>query len=575
MSLVTGVETTVQYGSVTLGLVKTNLFSQEPILVDDVQYLYTRFRISVQCVFNSATMTGLGDNPAQINTNIRLAMMRERQVLRILVGGVPLLEVASPDNKAGPFPKSCNVNQIIGTQTFIVSWECEAFLHDCTPVPSVLSNRWDMTLTYDENFFCTRNTNGLLIVRPNGSTNPPRKDEFMSLMMPPLPTGWIRTRMSFVEARDGLSMAYQIEDKEVEFVPPVPATKSTIDYGERVELGAPFIIAELTIELSGRRGCPRLDLLQTAFEVAASRIDFVKDIVKLSQINEFNQTGSEPRIRLHVVADKLPAQLEAQADPCKVLLDKTKFGIQIPGTQDLDAWDLDDRTALVRTVVAAWKEPCAAVSAVGPVNLASVDAPAGTTVSPTIEYSQGELDALAAAKWSDEQFGTTGSNGQRAIYSEYNQDVTYRMKQHKLVLPVASDTHASPGETALKDFDFRSQVIRLFQPEIEKIIKWRGQRNDKWPSAPSPEIKKDKHHLTGFSVTPETPPLLPNGTSFDYVLKGEMTVAIEEGINPMEDSLDAGELPYANGSERQVPPEVWKDTIVWDDTVDGGEGEES
>lgn len=198
---------------------------------------------------------------------------------------VPRVDVIDVNN--GPKPASVNVVEIIGGRTFRVEFEIEVCRKLCagnfldTPPPFaiwgsiasteslVLSNRWHLDESKDENWTTTRVLQGTLRV-----TNKIYWPHMMrAVCVPPLLRGYKRVRQSFVDDPTGLILKYRIEDQQSHAAPPWPAVAWKAHHAESASgPNGSILTGEISIRLTGPPGVDKVQLIGAAGKVANDRI---------------------------------------------------------------------------------------------------------------------------------------------------------------------------------------------------------------------------------------------------------------------------------------------------------------
>lgn len=198
---------------------------------------------------------------------------------------VPRVDVIDVEN--GPKPISVSVTEIIGGRTFRVEFEIEISRKLCsgdfldTPPPFaiwgyidptgslVLSNRWHLDESKDENWITTRVLQGTLRV-----TSKIYWPHLMrAVCVPPLLRGYKRVRQSFVDDPTGLILKYRIEDQQAHAAPPWPAIAWKAHHAESASgPNGSILTGEISIRLTGPPGVDKVQLIGAAGKVANDRI---------------------------------------------------------------------------------------------------------------------------------------------------------------------------------------------------------------------------------------------------------------------------------------------------------------
>lgn len=203
----------------------------------------------------------------------------------------PAKNVIDCDN--GPKPKTVNVKKIVGGRSMRVEFEieiCRKFcqgnegdpkpiviggLSDASANPNVLSNRWYLDESKDDNWVTTRTMQGTLRV----ANREVWAHSMRYLCIPGLLRGYKRTKQSFVTDAAGLTLKYRVEDQQAHAAPPYPAIKWS---GRHTESGsgpnAMIKGGDFQIRLQGPPGCDKLALIGAAGKVAVDRIKGLRNL---------------------------------------------------------------------------------------------------------------------------------------------------------------------------------------------------------------------------------------------------------------------------------------------------------
>ena len=301
------------YNNVYLSLTKINSLSQEPIYSDDgIDYLYTKFDLDINAVVNLDAKPSMGNasvnsasTMSQYITSLRQQLLQPRCLLEIKLGADSsiynqdvigllqnLLVVTAPDAKGGPFPKAVNIRQVGGSKTLLIQFQIQVFKFDqvCADrdePKKVLSNRWEMSFSYDTEGMATRTTRGTLIV--NGSQPDINADDFRGWIIPKIPTGWRRKRMDFNLSSDGLKIGYTIEDAEQYYNFPEGCTTVEGTYTESTTKTGALLYVDMDVTVKGPKNVSKEWLIQKALQLIDSRLDWAA----LPRNEETNADGSD------------------------------------------------------------------------------------------------------------------------------------------------------------------------------------------------------------------------------------------------------------------------------------------
>lgn len=179
------------------------------------------------------------------------------------------------DTNNGPKPQECSWTPV-GSQYFRVDFSIEICRVQCDngqgyitgTNAAVLNNRWSVREQRDASFFTTRTVEGVLRLA-NGSHWP---HTFHSIVVPPLPDGYQRQRMSFVDSTDGLSLRYSVVDKQRYASPPYPAIDWHAVYTENTAKTGELAMGEMRIMLEGDPWCDKQLLAKVAIAISLERL---------------------------------------------------------------------------------------------------------------------------------------------------------------------------------------------------------------------------------------------------------------------------------------------------------------
>lgn len=198
---------------------------------------------------------------------------------------VPFLKELVLDVENGPKPKAVNVVKVIGGRSLRVEFEIEVCLRICNPdfvdaVPQVfggvelgttrvLSNRWSLDESKDENWITSRTLQGTL--RVSHSAFWPHA--MRALCVPPLLVGYQRARQSFVGDPTDLVLKYRVEDRQAHAAPPPPAVSWSGHHSESASGPNGMIkMGEISVRLTGPPGVDKSQLIGAAGKLIVKRM---------------------------------------------------------------------------------------------------------------------------------------------------------------------------------------------------------------------------------------------------------------------------------------------------------------
>ena len=350
-----GAASTLTYGGIQIGYIKTNVFKQEPIYDSShTDLLYQKITLSVSGVISycgqaagklpipSATLNGgsptYGCASPQEIVAIRQKMLTPRGTLVYTVDGVELIRSPVPgkagrDEANGPKPIRFDIVKIDGGKTLFVEFEVETFINECNmgscsqntqykQVGSnqVLSNRFTIVDSFDTNYLHTRTITGTLVL---SGVNAPLNAEWAAYVaaltfLPTIPEGWKRDSISLTQEKDTLTYQYTIVDKQLQYAMPGKAVSIDAQYTQTFGiLGAGAVENEMSVTIQGEPDADYQGLLKIASRIIFSRIhpdalkntprdpDFGTEIIMGGTITEdiFNR-----RISFKIKTKRMPAE---------------------------------------------------------------------------------------------------------------------------------------------------------------------------------------------------------------------------------------------------------------------------
>ncbi len=240
------------------------------------------------------------------------------------------------DVNNGPKPQRVNVTEIIGGRSLRVEFEIEVCrklcLGDADSPPSValfgtvpstdgqvMSNRWHLDESKDENWITTRVLQGTLRVTQKAFW----PHLLRAACVPPLLKGYKRTHQSFVDDPTGLVLKYRIEDRQAHAAPPWPAIAWQGHHAEAASgPNGSILTGEISIRLTGPPGCDKVQLIGAAGKIAVDRIKGLVPVFEGGERTAYNtiiksaavvNILNEPVIELRVSAQYTQEQMTRRA----------------------------------------------------------------------------------------------------------------------------------------------------------------------------------------------------------------------------------------------------------------------
>jgi hypothetical protein len=294
----------VTYNGVVLPYPMHSQFSQEAVKDESgTDWMYLKFDIAVQCVVSSDYMRLLlpdlegvrnPDSPAAVMTIVRTRLMEQRKKLSVIVNGVELIP-RSPngvtigiDAKNGPEPKTVDITAL-NSEAFIVTFRIVAhywqstnqeYVDDRLSPPTatgspVLNNRWSETVQIDKFLASTRTRSGTFVIRSDNAERITADQIRTQMAVLGLPDGFMRESATYTQSTDGLSIKYDIVDREYFKAPPKGAYEASGQLTINTSRLGAITTGEVRLTLKGTNSdafSPQSKLLLAAVSIASQKL---------------------------------------------------------------------------------------------------------------------------------------------------------------------------------------------------------------------------------------------------------------------------------------------------------------
>ena len=288
--------TDVIYNGVTLTNVVTSGVEQEFVTDPSGTDLRgQRVRLTFRSIVHSQNLGTLihgantsfaaGASIAAMQRAIEAALSQPRAQLLVKVNGVILYDIkpgispafiGKPDTDIdnGPHPRSVSIVSIAADKSFRISFTVEFMIGQCgnqAGANVVVSNRWSVAESRDDNFFTTRRISGHIIF----SSSLWAGHAYMPWCIPGLEDGFKRETVEFDALANGLEATYQIVDRQVRTAAPWPATTIDGTFSWSTNTQGTTWIHRGEVTLGGPPDVDTRLLFQRAVQVMDSRINFL------------------------------------------------------------------------------------------------------------------------------------------------------------------------------------------------------------------------------------------------------------------------------------------------------------
>lgn len=550
-------------------------------------------------VFNESLLTATGDL-----TSDGGQMLGYPNVGDGYFGGGTISRASVIDVNNGPHPRQVSITEIIAGRSMRVEFEIEICRKLCMPVypdlppdaarwglvdtstTEVLSNRWHLEESKDENWITTRVLDGTLRVKS--------QDTWPHLMravcIPPLLKGYKRTRQSFVDDPTGLVLKYTIEDRQAHAAPPYPAISWNGHHAESASgPNGSLLSSEFSIKLTGPPGVDKVQLIGAAAKVAVDRIqglvpNFIdgkrqsySTILKNAAIvNILHEPTIEMRVQVQYTDSSFKALALRIQGMGKPLTSLKKTGEPDSGNQyDEQRYKVEEYDPRTWPVPLAYDSVSpAGIFACYLQNPCSIwhDMPDGKTSvtsatrksvsdSGSPDYHPSTIVHSPHALPPDTNYlkSMTGDNIYDYPYTFVDLESQYRINNGWSQLPLA-DTTPAAARTA--------RLIKLHGSVAKRILTMTASRDGKMPMLPSLAEKTTDHNgikeaLDEVTITAKAPELLAGAQSRRFAVEAVYVYLLERAPRTNE-KLRVGSTQL----DKVLPIDNWLNLAQ---SVDSGE----
>jgi hypothetical protein len=543
----------ITYNGITMQLVRTLRFEQEAVYDEDqTTYLWTRFLLEADCIYNPAATSYSVTNPPTAtpvdapvtDVAIRHYLKVPRKQLVFTVGPYTLL--SSPlasyvtDAHNGPMPRDVIVRTIHGSKTFAVRFLIETSLLECPATPgegpALVSHRWTESHAVDQDYFTVRTMRGRAKFRSDLLLNTNiAPDDFRSTLVAPIPLGFKRENISVTATSDGTELLYEVVDRET-YQPlgqQSSVTRCEAHYRYGSLKGGGMSQDTMLVRVWGRPRAAKNSLYTFAMRVLLSRTDPINRVAE-----QFEATESlfEPFIEVSAVTRGTPSKTTlGQYVAIPATFAQPGIGTLIPATELLNPIPADGVSRgdwMGRAVAAALVSPCGTTQSV----LTTV----GSESLVVNSIQTGPIVQVTTLTTSILPTGTTlfANPNPMVFYNSYHVDISYRRLQNRIQVPVA-------GANA------DSQIIDVAAPFTCKVVAGTAERVGNPPDLPLTDTGDANEVLLSDNVEPTARELLPDGQHFVYRTSFRYTYALRTQLGAGS-TLKTAVTPLAQDSPAQT-----------------------
>jgi hypothetical protein len=468
----------------------------------------------------------------------------------------------------GPKPRNLSVEKIIGGRSIRVEFEIEVCLKICpegftdsapvmlggniTSDNRILSNRWHLEETKDENWVTTRSLQGTL--RVAHSSYWPHAMRF--LCVPTLLKGYKRISQSYVSDPTDLVLKYRVDDQQAHAAPPWPAIKWSGHHTEAgTSAGGVIKTSEVQVRLQGPPGIDKQLLIGAAGKVITNRIKGLrKPTIPVNRSHTILKNVSIVDVLDQPIIEMRVQVQHSEKDADKGLLLRIKsMGTPITDDGNNDAYSIDGYSPDV------WPVPLPYDSS-RPAGIFSCylqhpcsvwhDMPNG--IAPGDESPPPDRPPVST----DDRYGDyretesptpLPDNDSAYDDSEDKLDFPYTYYELQNEYKVNQGVIGMPRADSRTDLAVTQSIIQLHAPTARRILTVTASRNGKPPILPTLQpVLTDpngyKEVLEGWAPITKAPKIEADGYSRIFELKAVYSYLMERAPGP-SDILRVGSTP--------------------------------
>lgn len=548
---------TVTYNGVTITNCLTKQFVQVNQYDDsETDLLFQRFMIRVvgycHSIQNSTTVSITPQFSATAAGNarvIRQLLLEPRNAFSYSIGGAVLVSTAAIDLDNGPKPLSVEVSRV-SPAVLKIEFSIQFAIGDCATAyntKGVLSNRWGISESIDENHFTTRIVSGRLRI----STVSLDAHAFRGWVVPLLQPNFARQSINVNSSTDGLTLDYSIVDRQQYAAPPAPAVRWGGTHSMSTGEGGFNTFGEVSVWLEGDAETDKAALIGACASVALRKLDILNKphvqgdqgyfLKQVNIVDTLDQNRVEMQVRVQYMGDKrIPGVLGPNSPTLGKTLDKISQALPGYDPAIFPVPKIFGSVTPVGRFLCFLQSPCddahefPKISAKTPTEPPSPSGGDGSIGNGTaVSTTEGDIpdDPIDSQSYSD--------SAKAAMYTYYAIDSEYQIDNNKVQLP----SGASTGEDTCK-------IVQLFRPTAKRYVKVYAERVSDWPEMPKPQDYVDgslKGTLLTWRPKPKAPELTADGETLLYAAEVEYWYAMNR-VPTIGESLRAGSMPYMSQS---------------------------
>lgn len=429
------------------------------------------------------------------------------------VAGTKVPDLDTEDVNNGPRCLSADLTAVMGGTLYkcVATFEvCRVQCVDAEDLPvgeeanntGILTNKWSVRDSIDQNFYTTRTYTGRLRVA-NAKLN---ANFLRPYVMPVLAAGLRRQTCDFMVSEDGLQLNWTVIDKEAAFSAPTPATSWTLTQSEHTGDGK-ISTGAIKIDLMGDRNVNKKSLIEVAISCLEDRLGMAfpnadKNTVFLEDIGITDTISSDQPASIGLSCQYRHIREAEDGGPDKNLvfvantlgkpIDPLIFaGGPAAGYDDnvsptLPGGDGETRSAgvsgavsLLGAYITYLQNPCYKRHGTTENNVAVaeseiVDTPTPFRNPPTVSGRSVPTLPDELPTWASVQHST-------AMYTDYRIESVWKSDENRIQLPIASSSGSGYSSTQT------AALVKLGRGVTKRIIRVHAERLNEAPLIQEPE----------------------------------------------------------------------------------------
>lgn len=484
--------------------------------------------------------------------------------------------LAPIDVNNGPKPRSCNIEVINGLSAMRVSFEIEVCIKECPSdsAPSagsdgIISNRWAVSDSLDENWLTTRTITGRLRVAQNAAN----VNMFRSWVIPPIQSWFKRVSIQATASPDGLSLDYTIIDREVYAAAPYPAMTWAATDTAVTQFGS-TMERNVTVMVQGHRATRRLELLAALTRIIYQQIRYRQNrnklILKQAHLTAYLHENKLEMSQTYIVSPKdaggntvAGIKYEEVVLPYDDIPNKYN-----PAGNSTPPDNIFGTATTLGLFVCHLRDGCVSEEMGMPVGAEEQKKPKYNTArapqAPDEPSTQINYDVSAGMLQPEEENDPYAMQhiNEEVGYTYYDVETVWSTSQHMIAMPVAASSDPQDAR------QLTTRFVRMAPPQTARKVIVTAVRFGDWPRVPEFRTVTDQQtgrvlQLVGDAIiTPRYPPPSADKHTRKFEMVCEYAHVVDRTMAGQD--LQVGRSPYDTQSlaETAIRPDIFDPNLL-------------